>query len=248
MGIGEAISALFVAEGATVVMASRELARVEAARLRIGCAERTLAVRCDVCASGDTSALAASTLDRFGRIDVWVNNAGFAQVDSVERMDMEVCRRMFDTNLFGAIGAMQAVIPVMKRQGSGSIINISSVAGSIAVPYMAGYGATKHALNCITRAARLEVGRHGVHIINVCPGYVNTNFSANAVRGQQSRAVPASIKGAIGPERVARAVLSAYVHNKREVVVPWRDYLVIGLYRIMPRVFEWGMMKVMKRG
>ena len=252
MGIGDAIARLFASEGATVVLASRDLARVEAARDSIaaalpGSAERLLGVACDVRRREDLERLLSITTGRYGRVDIWVNNAGFGLVDSVQRMNMDECRRMFDTNLFGAVTGMQVVIPRMREQGSGAIVNVSSVAGYIAVPYMAAYGATKHALNCFSKAARLELRNTGVQINNVCPGYVKTEFSANAVRGGDNVGVAGSVKRGITADRVARAVLKAYLENKREVVVPWTDRLTIGLYRVMPALFEWGMMKVMRK-
>ena len=157
MGIGEAIAKLFADHGASIVFSSRDQARAEAARARVGHPQQSLAVACDVCDPAQISALLRAALERFGRVDIWVNNAGFGVVDSIERMDRQAYRRMFETNCFGAIEAMQQVIPVMQRQGSGCIINISSVAGYIAVPYMGAYGATKRALNAISRAARLEL-------------------------------------------------------------------------------------------
>ena len=252
MGIGLAIARLFVSEGATAVLASRDLARVEEAANSFaasvpGSAERLLAVACDVRRREDLERLLSMSVGRYGRVDIWVNNAGFGLVDSVQRMNMDECRRMFDTNLFGAITAMQVVIPKMREQGSGAIVNISSVAGSIAVPYMAAYGATKHALNCFSRAARLELRNSGVQINNVCPGYVKTEFSTNAVRGGDNVGVAGSVKRGITADRVAAAVLKAYLQNKREVVVPWTDRITIGLYRLFPAIFEWGMMKVMRR-
>src|SRR5207237_7916799 len=105
----------------------------------------TLAVACDVRRRQDIQNLLQAALQRYGRVDVWINNAGFGMQDSVAQMDMAQCRMLFDTNLFGAIECMQLVAPVMKRQGSGTIINISSIAGHIPVPFMAAYAASKHA-------------------------------------------------------------------------------------------------------
>jgi short-subunit dehydrogenase len=246
MGIGEAIAALFVKEGAAVVVASRDLARAEAARQRIGHADRTLAVACDVRRRGDLEALLNSTLSRFGRVDIWINNAGHGLLDSVEQMSIAECRSMFDTNLFGAIEAMQVAIPQMKRQGAGTIVNISSVAGHIAVPYMAAYCATKAALNSIGRAARVELQRTGVHVMTVCPGYVSTSFSANAVKGTSRQRIAGAARRGIPPERVAAAVLRGVMARKREIVVPWRDRLVIKLYQNAPRVVEWMMARMLK--
>ncbi len=246
MGIGEAVVKVFAAEGATVVLASRDLAKLEAVRSRVGNAERTAAFACDVRSREQLANLLEFTLARFGRIDVWINNAGFGLIDSVEKMDMAECRRMFDTNLFAAVDAMQLVIPVLRGQGSGTIINISSVAGYIAVPYMAAYGATKHALNCMSKAARLELRNTGVKVMNVCPGYVKTQFSANAVRGSERKRIGGGEVRGISAERVARAILSGYLTGKKEIVVPARDRFAIWLYRTFPALIEMAMLKMSK--
>src|SRR5206468_9529308 len=130
----------------------------------------------------DVETVLRTVLERYRRVDAWINNAGSGLSDSVEKMAIADCRSMFETNLFGAIEAMQLVIPVMKQQRAGTIINISSVAGHIAVPYMAAYCATKHALNAIGKAARVELRGTGVHVMTVCPGYISTDFAVNAVK------------------------------------------------------------------
>ena len=128
MGIGEAVAKLFADEGASVVLSSRSLDRAEAARQRVGHPERTIAIECDVRNREEVERLATGAVRRFGRIDVWINNAGHGLLDSVAGMDMEACRQMFDTNLFGALNGLQVAAMQMKQQGGGTIINISSVA------------------------------------------------------------------------------------------------------------------------
>jgi short-subunit dehydrogenase len=245
MGIGEAIAKLFAEEGATVVLSSRDVARAEAARIRIGHPERTLALACDVRNREEIEQLLSLTLHNFGRVDIWVNNAGHGLVDSVVNMDMAACREMFDTNLFGAIQSMQLAGEVMKRQGSGAIINISSVAGHIPLPYGAAYSGTKFALNAMGKAARVELRRSGVQVLTVCPGFVATNFGKNVVRGDTSRKVGSPVRG-ITAERVAHAVLRGYLKGKREVVVPWRDRIFIRLYQLFPGLVEYAMVRLAK--
>jgi short-subunit dehydrogenase len=229
--------------GATVVMASRDPQQLELARARMARRERTIAVACDVTQTEDLRRLVELVLERFGRIDLLVNNAGYGLVDAVETMDAAACRAMFETNLFGALAAMQAVIPVMKKQGSGMIVNICSVAGHIAVPYMSAYGATKSSLIWFSRAARLELRGTGVHVCALCPGYVNTEFNQHAVRGRQDRTVDSSLKMGITPERVARAVVRAWKGRRREMIVPWHNWPVVWLSRLWPGLFEWAMMR-----
>lgn len=246
MGIGEAIAKLFADHGASIVYSSRDQARAEAARGRVGYPERSMAVACDVCDPAQISALLRATLERFGRVDVWVNSAGFGLMDSIEHMEREAYRRMFETNLFGAIEAMQQVIPVMKRQQSGCIINISSVAGYIVVPYMAAYGATKRALNAISRGARLELEGTGVSVVNICPGYVKTNFAENAIHGRDQWRIPANVRRGITAERVARAVLRAYECDVTETVVPWTNRVAIGLAFLAPFVINFALRRLLK--
>jgi short-subunit dehydrogenase len=247
MGIGEAIVRRFLREGASVVLCSRDLGRVEAARQRCGALDRTLALACDVTKRAEIDRLIAATLAHFGRVDIWVNNAGFGLVDSVEHMEMAAARAMFDTNLFGAIECMQAITPHFKAQRSGAIVNLSSMAGLIAVPYMAAYGATKHALNCIGRAAREELASHGVQVNTVCPGYVQTDFNVHAVRGKESLRVAGSRNYGVSAERVAEATYIAWQQNRAQIVVPWSGNLVVAIYRLLPGFFYWGMKKMMKR-
>jgi short-subunit dehydrogenase len=241
MGIGEAIAKSFGDQGANLIMLSRDANRVEAARGRVGHGERTLAMACDVRHREDIDRAIGLTLHHFKRIDVWVNNAGHGLLDSVVQMDMAACREMFETNFFGAVAAMQAVIPVMRQQGGGMIINISSVAGHIPIPFHAAYSATKFAMNAIGKAAGVELKKDGIHVLTVCPGYVRTAFSENAVQGNESKRVrPGSVKG-ITAERVARATLRGYLKGKREVVVPWTMQLPIRIYQHFPGLVEWAM-------
>lgn len=246
MGIGEALAKLFADEGASVVLSSRSLDRAEAARQRVGHPERTIAIECDVRNREEVERLATGAVRRFGRIDVWINNAGHGLLDSVAGMDMEACRAMFDTNLFGALNGLQVAAMQMQQQGGGTIINISSVAGHIPLPFSAGYSGTKFALNAMGRAARVELAKHNINVLTVCPGFVRTPFGENVVKGREYTQIDAKIKGGITPERVAQAALQGYIKRKRQVVVPWRDKISIALYRVSPSLIEWVMRKLMK--
>jgi short-subunit dehydrogenase len=247
MGIGEALTHIFVANGATVVMASRDVRRVEAARSRVGHLEKTMAAACDVQKREDVDRLRDLALKAHGRIDVWINNAGYGLNDSVEKMDLAEVRKMFETNLWGALYGMQAVIPLMKKQASGTIINISSVAGYIAVPYMAAYCATKHALNAFSHAARVELTGTGVNVLNVCPGYIKTNFGSNLVRGNDRFRYGGADRPGGTAAQVAEATLKAYLKGKREVVVPKSNQLAIRLYQHSPGMVDGTMRKGMTR-
>jgi len=244
MGIGEAIAGVFAKEGASVVMLSRDSSRAESARARIGLLDRTVALSCDVRHSEEIDRVISLTLHHFQRIDVWINNAGHGLLDSVTQMEMSACRDLFETNFFGAVSAMKAVIPVMQQQGGGAIINISSVAGHIPLPFHASYSASKFALNALGKAARVELKKDNIHVLTVCPGYVRTAFGQNAVRGKNVKTVrPESVRG-ITAERVAKATLQGYLKGKREVIVPWTMHLPVKFYQMFPAVVEWAMRRM----
>lgn len=245
MGIGEALARGFLAEGALVVLSSRDLSRLEEVRSRIGTTERTAAIACDVRDRAQIANLVRSAKDRFGKIDVWINNAGYGMLDSVATMSMEECRRMFETNLFGAIECMQAVMPLFKTQHRGAIINISSVAGHLPVPYLGAYSATKHALNAISQAARMELAPDGIRVISVCPGRIKTNFGTNTVKGTEGKRIGESLQQGISPGRCARAILNGYLRGSREVFVPWPMFWLSHLYEVWPQVIEFGMKRML---
>lgn len=244
MGIGEEISRIFAAHGASVVLLSRDASRAEAARHRVGHTERTLALACDIRNREEVDRALGLTLHHFDRVDVWVNNAGIGIRDSAADMEMTACRTLFETNFFGVIHCLQAVVPSMREGGGGTIINISSVAGHVAVPFMSPYCASKFALNALGRGARLELKRDNIDVLTVCPGYVRTEFGAHMVTDRRGKLRPDSVRG-ITAERVARATYHGYRKRKREVIVPWTMIPVIKLYQLFPGLVEWGMTRAM---
>ncbi|PYV89602.1 MAG: hypothetical protein DMG90_10940 [Acidobacteria bacterium] len=246
MGIGEALARVFAGQGARIVLLSRDAGRAEAARARIGHLDRTLALACDVRHREEIDRVLSLTMHHFQRVDIWINNAGVGYRDSVVEADLASVRDLFEINFFGALTAMQAVLPVMTQQRGGAIINISSVAGHIPLPYHAMYSATKFALNAVGRAARIELLGRGIHVMTVCPGYVRTDFGRNVKQGRTVKNVrPSSVRG-VSAERVARAVLQGYMKQKREVIVPWTMHPMVKLYQLFPGLVEWGMARMLK--
>ena len=245
MGIGEALAGVFAAEGAQVVMSSRNASTLQQARTRVGFPDRTRAIACDVRDRNQILSVVRQTCDQFGKIDVWVNNAGYGLLDSIASMSMDECRRMFDTNLFGAIDSMQAVVPVFKKQGRGTIINVSSLVGHLPVPHLGAYSASKHALNAVSEAARLELESSGIRVLSVCPGRIQTQFGTNTVRGREGRRLGERFQKGIPAERCARSILRGYLHASREVFVPWHAVIIAHLYEMFPAVVEFALRRML---
>ncbi len=145
------------------------------------------------------------------------------------------------------IACMQAVVPTFRQQGGGTIVNISSVAGHVPVPFMTLYCASKFALNALGKGTRMELRRDNINVLTVCPGYVQTEFGTHMVASRKGNIRPQSVRG-ITAERVARAAYRGYQQKKREVIVPWTMIPVIKLYQFLPGLVEWGMARAMPKG
>ena len=172
-GIGKAAALALVEAGFEVVGTSRNTSRVTP---RDGVTFLDL----DVASDESVTAAVEQVIERFGRIDVLVNNAGIGAAGAAEESSVAQDQRVFDINVFGVIRMTKAVLPHMRAQGSGRIINISSVLGFVPAPYMAVYVASKHAIEGYSESLDHEVREHGVRVLLVEPAYTKTGFDANA--------------------------------------------------------------------
>ena len=176
-GIGDATARWLAREGATVVINARRAQRLEVIKREIESAGgRALAVAGDVTSAADRERLVRETMRAFGRVDALVNNAGYGQRGPIELVPVEAMRQNFETNLFSLIALTQLVIPIMRGQKSGRIVNISSVAGRIARPLSSVYDATKHALEAVSDGLRGELAPFGIKVVIIEPGFIITEF------------------------------------------------------------------------
>jgi short-subunit dehydrogenase len=178
-------------------------------------------VACDVSSDDSVEAAIAEVLAKAGRIDLLVNNAGVGLIGAAEESSLEQAKSLFDVNVFGVIRTIKAVLPVMRRQRSGRIVNISSVMGLIPAPYFALYGATKYALEGYSESLDHEVRDLGIRVVLVEPAYTRTSFESNLIQADQqlgeytaarsnAEAVMREVMvNADSPEVVAMAVLKA---------------------------------------
>ncbi|MCY4405745.1 MAG: glucose 1-dehydrogenase [Rhodospirillaceae bacterium] len=173
MGIGQAIVQALLAEGASVVIADREGA-AEAAKALDNAQNNVVGVPCDVSSQSETEAMASAALEAFGRIDVLVNNAGIyssLQMTPFEDLDIDEWRRVLEVNVIGQAMATRAVVPAMRRQGGGSVVNLSSGTPFKGVPFMLHYVASKGAVNAMTKALAKELGAADIRVNGVAPGF-----------------------------------------------------------------------------
>nr|WP_315219736.1 oxidoreductase [uncultured Duganella sp.] len=213
-GIGEATAGLLAQAGYKVYGTSRK----GASTARRGFEMLAL----DVTSDESVAALVAEVMRRHGRIDLLVNNAGFGVAPAAaQESSMEQAQAIFDTNFFGLVRMTRAVVPHMRRQREGRILNISSVLGFVALPYAALYCATKHAVEGYSESLDQELRTQGVRVSLIEPAYVKTPFDANqlqadaqlpeyrALRAALADTVKQAMEKADGPEVVAATVLKA---------------------------------------
>jgi len=180
-GIGEAAVRRLARAGARLVLTARRADRLEAlARALDPSGNAILAVPADITLDADRERIVSATLARFGRIDALVNNAGFGQRGPLECLPVDALRRNFEVNVFSLIALTQRVVPHLRAQGRGRIVNIGSVAGKIARPLTSVYDATKHALEALSDGLRGELRPFGVDVVVIRPGFIATEFAEAA--------------------------------------------------------------------
>jgi short-subunit dehydrogenase len=255
-GIGVATATALAQQQVHVVLAARRSERIEplAAQLALVHGVRTLAVATDVSRRADIDALVAHTLETFGRIDILINNAGVGLQGDVADLPEAELRYLFDVNLFGAVNAMQAVIPAMRRQRSGTVVNVTSILGKVALPSLgmvgssAGYTASKFALEAFSAAARMELAGDGIRVITVAPGVTDSEFNASYLLSQSGVARPAvragSLMGVVPAEKVAQRIVKAIARGERDVYVSCKDRLFVWGAHALPGLFEWAMRRL----
>ena len=201
-GIGKATAARFLAEGAAVVLVDIDQASLDAAREALGGGDRVLTVQADVGNEDDVRRYVQAALDRFGRIDVFFNNAGIeGKVAPLEQQDTATFDKVIAINVRGAFLGLKHVLPHMYAAGTGSVVNTSSVAGLDGSAGVLPYVTSKHALTGMTKVAALEAAAHGVRVNSIHPSPVNTRMmrsleagfdpdDAEAAKAAMEKAIP----------------------------------------------------------
>ncbi|ANE46196.1 oxidoreductase [Paenibacillus swuensis] len=216
-GFGKGIAIKLAEEGANVVLAARRTELIKA--LASSCGDQALAVTADVGKPEEVERLAGEAIDKFGRIDVWINNAGIGILGSYTDVPLADLTRVTETNLLGTMYGSHIALRHFKAKGAGTLINISSISGKIAFPFYSAYSATKFAVTGLTKGLHLEVKSEGYEHIHVCgvypwatdtPWFDHTgNYSGHTARMQPLDR----------PEHVVDAVIDLIRNPQEEVEV-----------------------------
>lgn len=197
-----------------------------------------LIVTGDITSAKTRIAVVEQTFDRFGRVDVLINNAGVGQYGYPTQVDVEISKRMFDVNVFSALALTQLVVPHMRKRRSGTIVNIGSVGGKVSLPWAVMYCATKWALHCIDDSLHRELSGTGIRVMKVCPGIVDTKFRDHVLAGSAPRRVE-DIRRVVTADQVALAIIRGLENGKRTVFVPKIGFIFTSLDFFAPRMMDW---------
>jgi short-subunit dehydrogenase len=192
----------------------------------------------DITSAATRNKIVERTIDRFGRIDVLINNAGVGQYGYPTEVDTEISKRIFDVNVFSALALTQLVVPHMRTRKSGTIVNIGSVGGKVSLPWAVMYCATKWALHCVDDSLHRELQGTGIRVMKVCPGIVDTKFRDHVLAGTAPGKVE-DIRRIVSPDQVATAVMKGVEHRKRTVFVPKIGFLFTSLDFFAHSVMDW---------
>ncbi len=225
-GLGRAVAREFRRRGFTVIALCRHAPEADTA-------DRFLAV--DLTDAEQRTRAAAAIEQEFGRLDVLVNNAGIGSYATWEELSEEELRREFELDFFAPVELTRALLPLLEKS-RGSIVNISSVAAQIPVGCMGAYNAVKAALRMYSLTLRMEVAGRGIHVLNVCPGRVDTGFSSRALGGRKPPETPG--RTASSSEEFARKLFRACRARRRELIYPGWYRPAIWFSRCFPGVVE----------
>ena len=241
-GIGEALAYAFAQEGAMLILSARKAAELE--RVKANC-KGAAAVDIVLLDIGDYNAVFSTvktTLERHGgSIDVLVNNAGLSQRSLAKDTAFSVDEQMIAVNLLGTIAMTKAVLPAFLAQKSGQIVTVTSIMGKLGAPLRSSYAAAKHGLHGFFDTLRAETHDAGLRVLLVCPGYVRTNISLNALTadGKAQGTMDAATDKGFAPEEVAKRIVSALKSGKEELIVAApRERLAVYLKRFFPSLLS----------
>ena len=239
-GIGEALAYTLAVRGARLILSARRAEQLKGVQAACAYPDRHLVLPLDLADTASLEAAARQALDAVGSIDVLINNGGVSQRALAVDTQLAIDRRIMDINSFGAVALTKAVLPSMLTRRAGHLVVISSVVGKFGSPLRSAYSASKHALHGFFDALRAEVHAADVRVTLVCPGFVRTNVSVNALLGDgtpqgtmdtgQQRGLPVEVCAA----RIVRAI----ERQKDEVCFGGTEVLAVYLKRFWPGLFN----------
>ncbi len=240
-GIGKAMAFAFGLDGAKIVISARHSGPLELTGKELSLKGiDNIAIVADVSVENDNRRLIDATIEKYGKIDILINNAGITMrslFDDLE--DIDVIKKVMDVNFYGTVFATKFALPYIKKT-KGSIVGISSIAGYRGLPVRTGYSASKFAVNGFLEALRTELLKTNVHILTACPGFTASNirFSALDGAGNETGETVRDEDKMMSPDEVAYEILKAVKRRKRQLILTSRGRWTVFLNKWLPAVTD----------
>jgi short-subunit dehydrogenase len=232
-GIGAATAREFEKRGARLSLIARTAEKL----VKVGGPD-TLRTTGDITSEEMRRNLVERTMAHFGDIDILVNNAGMGFYSPAWNVPMPETRALLELNLLAPLALTQLVVPYMRERKRGVIVNVSSIAGKVTLPWFTLYSVSKFALGSLTDGLRMELKRDGIHAMTVCPGYVKTHFQSHALGTRPPQSVMKGQQYAISADECAEAIARGVEREARTVVVPRIFGMFVVLSRMFPGILE----------
>jgi short-subunit dehydrogenase len=236
-GIGAACAAEFARCGAKLSLTARSEDGLRKAAAAAGAVDALISPG-DITDDAHRRSLVDRTLERFGAIDILINNAGMGLYVPSWRVPMEEARHLMELNLFAPLALTQLAVPHMRERRSGMIVNVGSIAGKVTLPWMTLYSVSKYALGSLTEGLRMELRSDNIQTMIVCPGYVQTAFQQHVRAGQPPERVIKGRRFAIPAPRCAALIRRGVERDARTVVAPPALWLLVMAARLFPSIVE----------
>lgn len=238
-GIGEAMVYAFEKQGARVVLSARNQAKLQEVINRCDNPRMHSIYPMDVKDHDQMRQATAQVTNQNGYIDILVNNAGISQRSLIEKTSLDVDKEIFDVNYFGTIALTKAVLPYMIKRKTGRVVVISSIAGKLSTPYRSSYAASKHALHGWFDALRAEVSDRNIDVNIICPGYIRTDISVNALNatGNKTNVMDPNQAKGMDPKELADKIIQAIKKNKNEEYIGGKETKNILWRNLFPSIY-----------
>ena len=240
-GIGEHLAYAFAEQGAKLVLSSRK--EKELLRVKNNCSKDTdvLVLPLDVADYESIPKKVEQVIEHYSFINILVNNAGISQRELIVDTDFKVDQKIMAVNYLGTVALTKAVLPYMLKQQFGQFVVMSSVLGKLGVSHRSAYAASKHALHGYFDSLRAEVVEENIKVTIILPGYVQTNVTINALKGDgtKNNVMASTTKNGLAPDVFARKALRVIATEKEEVLIGGKEVMSVYLKRFMPRLFSY---------
>lgn len=239
-GIGKACAEKFANENYTVVLAARNMEKLQAATKQITeSGGNAFAIQCDVSKKEDCKVLIDKTIEKYGQLDILINNAGISMRALLKDLDISVIENLMNINFWGTVYCTKYALDYLLKD-KGSVIGVSSIAGYVGLPARTGYSASKYGMQGFLDALRTENLKTGLHVMVACPGFTASNIRNTALTadGSQQGKTPREEGKMMQPEEVAKHIFNGVIKRKRTVILTTEGKLAVFLGKLFPKFIE----------